>query len=284
MNLSRIISGTMNWGTWGVNHSNENMCKLISESFDSGINSFDHADIYGGYTTEESFGDAFAETGIKREDVFFISKCGIMYPSEKLPVKIKHYDYSEDHINKSVDNSLRNLKTDYLDCLLLHRPSPLMDISVIADTVKRLVKSGKIKSFGVSNFTASQMDMFKGKLDILYNQINLSLTHLDHMFDGTLEYMQANDILPMAYSPLGSYFKEENGKIKKVVDKLKNKYSCTDYQILISWLLKHPSRIYPVIGTTKSNRIKSTLESLKIEIDLIDWFELLEASVGKRVP
>ena len=284
MNLSRIISGTMNWGTWGVNHSNENMCKLISESFDSGINSFDHADIYGGYTTEESFGDAFAETGIKREDVFFISKCGIMYPSEKLPVKIKHYDYSEDHINKSVDNSLRNLKTDYLDCLLLHRPSPLMDISIIADTVKRLVKSGKIKSFGVSNFTASQMDMFKGKVDISYNQINLSLTHLDHMFDGTLEYMQANDILPMAYSPLGSYFKEENGKIKKVVDKLKNKYSCTDYQILISWLLKHPSKVYPVIGTTKSDRIKSTLESLKIEIDLIDWFELLEASVGKRVP
>ena len=284
MNLSRIISGTMNWGTWGVNHSKEDMCKLILESFDSGINSFDHADIYGGYTTEESFGDAFAKTGINREDVFFISKCGIMYPSEKLPIQTKHYDYSEDHINKSVDNSLKNLRTDYLDCLLLHRPSPLMDISVISDTVKRLIKSGKIKSFGVSNFTANQMNMFNGKLDISYNQINLSLTHLDNMFDGTLEYMQANDILPMAYSPLGSYFKEENGKIKKVVDKLKNKYDCTDYQILISWLLKHPSKVYPVIGTTKSDRIKSTLKSLEIEIDLIDWFELLEASVGKRVP
>jgi len=284
MSLSRIISGTMNWGLWGVNHSRQDMSKLISESFDSGINSFDHADIYGGYTTEESFGDAFAETGINREDVFFISKCGIMYPSEKLPIKTKHYDYSENHINKSVDNSLKNLRTDYLDCLLLHRPSPLMDISVISDTVKRLIKSGKIKSFGVSNFTANQMNMFNGKLDISYNQINLSLTHLDNMFDGTLEYMQANDILPMAYSPLGSYFKEENGKIKKVVDKLKNKYDCTDYQILISWLLKHPSKVYPVIGTTKSDRIKSTLKSLEIEIDLIDWFELLEASVGKRVP
>ena len=284
MNLSRIISGTMNWGTWGVNYSKEDMCKLILESFDSGINSFDHADIYGGYTTEVSFGDAFAETGINREDVFFISKCGIMYPSEKLPIQTKHYDYSEDHINKSVDNSLKNLRTDYLDCLLLHRPSPLMDISIISDAVKRLIKSGKIKSFGVSNFTANQMDMFKGKLDILYNQINLSLTHLDHMFDGTLEYMQANDILPMAYSPLGSYFKQENGTIKKVVDKLKKKYGCSDYQILISWLLKHPSKVYPVIGTTKSDRIKNTSGSLKIEIDLIEWFELLEASVGKRVP
>ena len=284
MNLSRIISGTMNWGTWGANYSKQEMCQLISESFDSGINSFDHADIYGGYTTEESFGDAFIDTGIKREDVFFISKCGIMYPSKKLPIKTKHYDYSEDHIIKSVNNSLEYLKTDYLDCILLHRPSPLMDINIIANTVEGLIKSGKIKSFGVSNFTADQMDMFKGKVEILYNQINLSLTHLDHMFDGTLEYMQANNILPMAYSPLGSYFKEGNDKIKKVVESLKDKYSCTDYQLLISWLLKHPSKVYPVIGTTKSDRIKKSMKSLKIEIELIDWFELLEASVGKRVP
>ena len=284
MNLSRIISGTMNWGTWGANYSKQEMCQLISESFDSGINSFDHADIYGGYTTEESFGDAFIDTGIKREDVFFISKCGIMYPSKKLPIKTKHYDYSEDHIIKSVNNSLKYLQTDYLDCLLLHRPSPLMDINIIANTVESLIKSGKIKSFGVSNFTADQMDMFKGKVEILYNQINLSLTHLDHMFDGTLEYMQANKILPMAYSPLGSYFKEESNKIKKVVESLKDKYSCTDYQLLISWLLKHPSKVYPVIGTTKSDRIKKSMKSLKIEIELIDWFELLEASVGNRVP
>ena len=284
MNLSRIISGTMNWGTWGANYSKLEMCQLISESFDSGINSFDHADIYGGYTTEESFGDAFIDTGIKREDVFFISKCGIMYPSKKLPIKTKHYDYSEDHIIKSVNNSLEYLQTNYLDCLLLHRPSPLMDINIIANTVEGLIKSGKIKSFGVSNFTADQMDMFKGKVEILYNQINLSLTHLDHMFDGTLEYMQANKILPMAYSPLGSYFKEGSNKIKKVVESLKDKYSCTDYQLLISWLLKHPSKVYPVIGTTKSDRIKKSMKSLKIEIELIDWFELLEASVGNRVP
>ena len=284
MNLSRIISGTMNWGVWGVNHSKKDICKLISESFDSGINSFDHADIYGGYTTEESFGDAFADTGINREDVFFISKCGIMYPSEKLPIKIKHYDYSEDHIIKSVDNSLNYLKTDYLDCLLLHRPSPLMNIHIISNTVKSLIKSGKIKSFGVSNFTANQMDMFKGKVEIIYNQLNLSLTHLDHMYDGTLDYMQANDILPMAYSPLGSYFKEQDGKIKKVVDKLKKKYDCTDYQLLISWLLKHTSKVYPVIGTTKPDRINKSVDSLKIKIELVDWFELLEASLGKRVP
>ena len=284
MNLSRIISGTMNWGTWGVNYSKKEMCQLISESFDSGINSFDHADIYGGYTTEKSFGDAFADSGIKREDVFFISKCGIMYPSEKLPIKIKHYDYSEAHLIKSVDNSLKYLKTDYLDCLLLHRPSPLMDVSIIAHTINSLIKIGKIKGFGVSNFTTSQMEMFRGKVKILYNQINLSLTHADLMFDGTLEYMQVNNILPMAYSPLGSYFKNENNELKKVVNKLKNKYNCSDYQLLISWLLNHPSKIIPIIGTTKSDRIKNSVKSLKIQIELIDWFELLEASIGNRVP
>ena len=207
-----------------------------------------------------------------------------MYPSEKLPIKIKHYNYSEDHIIKSVNNSLKYLKTDYLDCLLLHRPSPLMDSSVIANTINSLIKSGKIKSFGVSNFTTSQMEILRGKVEILYNQINLSITHVDHMFDGTLEYMQANNILPMAYSPLGSYFKDENKKLKKVVDKLKNKYKCTDYQLLVCWLLNHPSKIYPVIGTTKTNRMRKSIKSLKIQIDLIDWFELLEASVGKRVP
>ena len=284
MNLSRIISGTMNWGTWGVNYSKQEMRQLISESFDSGINSFDHADIYGGYTTEKSFGDAFANSGINREDVFFISKCGIMYPSEKMPIKIKHYDYSKDHIIKSVDNSLKYLKTDYLDCLLLHRPSPLMDVSIVTDTINSLIKSGKIKSFGVSNFTTSQMEMFKDKVEILYNQINLSLSHVEHMFDGTLEYMQVNNILPMAYSPLGSYFKDENDKLNKVVEKLKNKYDCTDYELLLCWLLNLPSKIYPVIGTTKSDRIKKSIKSLKIQIDLIDWFELLEASQGKRVP
>ena len=284
MNLSRIISGTMNWGTWGVNYSKQEMRQLISESFDSGINSFDHADIYGGYTTEKSFGDAFSDSGINRDDVFFISKCGIMYPSEKMPIKIKHYDYTKDHIIKSVDNSLKYLKTDYLDCLLLHRPSPLMDSSVIANTINSLIKSGKIKSFGVSNFTTSQMEILRGKVEILYNQINLSLTNVEHMFDGTLEYMQANNILPMAYSPLGSYFKNENNELNKVVDKLKNKYDCTDYELLISWLLNHPSKIYPVIGTTKPDRMRKSIKSLKIQIDLIDWFELLEASQGKRVP
>jgi predicted oxidoreductase len=274
----------MNWGTWGVNHSSDKMSELILSAFNNGINSFDHADIYGGYTTEETFGEAFLKTGINRENVFFISKCGIMYPSEKLPIKVKHYDYSERHLIQSVENSLKNLKTDYLDCFLLHRPSPLMDISEISNTITRLLEENKIRSFGVSNFTISQMEMFKDKLNISFNQINLSLTNLDSIFDGTLEYMQANNIIPMAYSPLGQYYKTENTRLKEIVDLFSKKYNCSDDQLLISWLIKLPSRVYPVIGTTRVDRINNSLGSLKIDIETSDWFEILEASVGKRVP
>ena len=274
----------MNWGTWGVNHSSDKMSELILSAFNNGINSFDHADIYGGYTTEETFGEAFLKTGINRENVFFISKCGIMYPSEKLPIKVKHYDYSERHLIQSVENSLKNLKTDYLDCFLLHRPSPLMDISEISNTITRLLEENKIRSFGVSNFTISQMEMFKDKLNISFNQINLSLTNLDSIFDGTLEYMQANNIIPMAYSPLGQYYKTENTRLKEVVDLFSKKYNCSDDQLLISWLIKLPSRVYPLIGTTRVDRINNSLGSLKIDIETSDWFEILEASVGKRVP
>ena len=273
----------MNWGTWGANHSSEKMSQLILSAFNNGINSFDHADIYGGYTTEETFGEAFLKTGINRKNVFYISKCGIMYPSEKLPIKVKHYDYSEKHLIQSVENSLKNLKTDYLDCFLLHRPSPLMNISEISNTINHLLKENKIRSFGVSNFTSSQMEMFKGKLKISFNQINLSLTNLDSIFDGTLEYMQTNDIIPMAYSPLGQYYKTDNTKLKEVIDIFTKKYNCSDDQLLLSWLIKLPSGVYPVIGTTKVNRINKSLGSLKIDIEISDWFEILEASVGKRV-
>ena len=284
MSLSRIIAGTMNWGLWGNNYSGEQMSKLILESFNTGINSFDHADIYGGYTTEETFGEAFLKTGINRHELYYISKCGIMYPSDKLPIKVKHYDYSSKHIINSVENSLINLKTDYLDCLLLHRPSPLMDVSEISETINKLFKEGKIKSFGVSNFNASQIDMFKNKVKVSFNQINLSLTTLDPIFDGTIEYMQKNDIVPMAYSPLGSCFKDNNETIEISLNNFSKKYNCSKDQLLLAWLMKLPSKVHPVIGTTKSERIIKSAESISINLNTIDWFEILESSLGKRVP
>ena len=284
MNLSRIISGTMNWGSWGANYSYKEISELIKCAYENGIYSFDHADIYGGYTTEEAFGKAFKLSGIDREKVTYISKCGIMYPCEKLKIDVKHYDYSKSHIIKSVENSLKNLNTDYLDCLLLHRPSPIMDIQEITDTINYLIDKKMVRSFGVSNFTVSQMSLIEKHLKISFNQINFSLTNYQPMFDGTLDYMQINNIIPMAYSPLGNFFSSNNKVLSEKIKKMCSKYSCSQDQILINWILRHESKIYPVIGTTKKERIIKSSEVKDFEINLIDWFELLEASMGKRLP
>lgn len=284
MNLSKIVAGTMNWGSWGAKYTPTEISELINCAFENGINSFDHADIYGGYTTEEDFGKAFKLSGIDREKVTFISKCGIMYPCDKLKIDVKHYDYSKDHIIKSVENSLKNLNSEYLDCLLLHRPSPIMNINEIGDTIEELIGCGKIKSFGVSNFTVSQMRLIKKRIKISYNQINFSLTNYKPMFDGTLDYMQSENITPMAYSPMGVYFSSENKILSQIVKKMSVKYSCDEDEILLSWLNKHESGIHPVIGTTRKERIKKSPRTVNINLDLIDWFELLEASMGKRLP
>ena len=287
MNYSKIISGTMNWGAWGSNLSTKKVADLIVNSIEFGINTFDNADIYGGYTTEELFGNGLAESGIERERIKIISKFGIMYPSDKLPINIKHYNYSKDHIIKSVENSLKNLKTDYIDCVLLHRPSPLMNINDISDTINKLLKSGKIKSFGVSNFSAQHIQMFDDKVKIDCNQIQCSLTHLEPIYDGTLDYMQTKKIKPMAWKPLGEFYKADNNQIDRIKEKVKKftkKYNCSETQILLAWLIKHPSNIIPVVGTTKIDRLKESIDSIITDIELVDWFEILEASEGKRVP
>ncbi|MBC8305448.1 MAG: aldo/keto reductase [Pelagibacterales bacterium] len=287
MNYSKIISGTMNWGAWGSNLSTKKVADLIVNSIEFGINTFDNADIYGGYTTEELFGNGLAESGIERERIKIISKFGIMYPSDKLPIKVKHYDYSKGHIVKSIENSLKNLKTDYIDCVLLHRPSPLMDINEISDTINELLNSGKIKSFGVSNFSAQHIQMFDDKVKIDCNQIQCSLTHLEPIYDGTLDYMQTKKIKPMAWKPLGEFYKADNDQIDRIKEKVKKftkKYNCSETQILLAWLIKHPSNIIPVVGTTKIDRLKESIDSIITDIELVDWFEILEASEGKRVP
>ena len=195
MNLSRIISGTMNWGVWGVNHSKQDICKLILESFDSGINSFDHADIYGGYTTEADFGNAFKTCSIDRENVQFITKCGIQMPCEARPLNVKYYDYSSSHIRFSVENSLRNLKTEYIDLLLLHRPSPLMEASEICDVFYKLREEGKVNQLGVSNFTTSQIKLLQKEISLNWNQIECSLSYEIPLFNGILDYLKTENIV-----------------------------------------------------------------------------------------
>ncbi|MDB4642965.1 aldo/keto reductase [Flavobacteriaceae bacterium] len=285
--FSKIIAGTMTWGAWGKNYTTSEMSNLIEDSLELGISTFDHADIYGGYTTEADFGEAFNQSNVDRSMVQFITKCGIQYPSEQRPLEVKHYDYSAEHIIWSTEKSLQNLKTDYIDVLLLHRPSPLMDPKEIAKAFDHLKSQGKVKSFGVSNFTASQLSLLSSENLIEWNQIECSLTQSNLMFDDTLNYMSINQIGAMAWSPLGSYFKEDNNqnkRIKPLLSKMCSTYNASEDQILLAWLLHHPANIHPVVGTTQKERLKDAVDALSIKLKIQDWFLLLEASWGHKVP
>ena len=287
MKYSRLIAGTMTWGTWGKQLSTKEMANLMQHCISNKITTFDHADIYGAYTTESDFGKAFSLSGIQREDIQLISKCGIQYVCENRTNKVKHYNYSKDYIIWSVEESLKSLNTDYLDLLLLHRPSPLMIAEEIAEAITILKKDGKIRDFGVSNFTPSQMEMIGLRMDIDVNQIEFSLTEHSAMHDGTLDYMKTCGIKPMAWSPLGSVFREDTEqtrRIHKQLGELMAKYNATEDQLLLAWILKHPSGIYPVIGTTNKDRLKLAVEAQKIDLDLEDWFLILVASQGHKVP
>ena len=277
----------MTWGVWGKQFSTSEMEAMIRHCVSVGISTFDHADIYGGYTTESEFGKAFAASGINRTSIQLITKCGIQYTGGNRDNKIKHYDYSKDYIIWSVEESLKNLQTDYLDLLLLHRPSPLMQPCEIAEAITILKKDGKIIEFGVSNFTAAQMDMIGLRIDVNVNQIECSLTTHQAMHDGTLDFMISNGIKPMAWSPLGNVFKEDTEqtrRIHKALGLLHDKYNATEDQLLLAWLLKHPSGIVPVVGTTNKKRLQQAIDATKIELELEDWFTVLVAAQGHKVP
>lgn len=286
-NYSRIIQGCMTWGVWGKKFDNRQMIDAMHHCVDQGITTFDHADIYGDYTTEGEFGNAFAKADISRDTIQLISKCGIQMKGDaRAENTIKHYQYNKEYIITSAERSLKKLKTDYLDLFLLHRPSPLMDVDEISEAVAQLKHQGKIKDFGLSNFSPMQTRLFSTTSEVTVNQIEISITERSSLTDGSLDYMVTKGITPMSWSPLGSVFREDtpqNNRIKKKLKELGEKYKATDDQMLLAWLLKHPSNIHPVIGTTNTARITNAAKALDIKLDLKDWFELLEASVGEEV-
>lgn len=287
LRYSKLIVGTMLWGVWGMSMTKEMRTRLIHTAYDLDMTSFDHADIYGNYTTEKDFGAAFKAAGISRDKVQFISKCGIAMIAESKPYRTKHYKYDANYIIESVHTSLRNLNTHYVDLQLLHRPSPLMHPEEIAKAVEHLITSGKIRSFGVSNFTPSQLSLLSKHLPISANQIEISATHNIPMFNGQLDYCMEHNIIPMGWSPLGLLKQTEDkwpSKLKTALAVLCEKHNTTYAPLLLAWLLKHPSRIHPIVGTTKPSRLNEVSKALEIHFDDEDWFFLLESVREKPCP
>lgn len=284
--LADIIIGCMTWGKWGKNFSSQEMINLIHTCIEQGNTSFDHADIYGDYTTETAFGNAFKQSGVEREQVQLISKCGIQYVGESRNNSVKHYNYTKEYIIWSVETSLKNLQTDYLDVLLLHRPSPLMHPAEISEAVTVLQEQGKIIDFGVSNFTPSQMELLQTNVPISTNQFEFSLVQNTAIDNGVLDYLQTHKMHAMCWSPLGGFFglnTPQAERINKVLSEFTEKYNATADQLLLAWILKHPAKVSPVIGTSNSTRIQLANAAKDIHLSLEDWFILYEASRGYKV-
>lgn len=285
-NLSPIIAGTMSWGKADKNLTTQEMAHLIKICAENKITTFDLADIYGSYTTEAEFGKGFTASNVQRDKIQLISKCGIQH-TEGRNNKMKHYDYSKEYIIWSVENSLKNLQTEYLDVLLLHRPSPLMVADEIAEAVEKLKKEGKIKDFGVSNFTSSQTELIRQKTAVNFNQIQFSATQYQAMTDGSIDYMQQHHITPLSWNPLGTVFREDveqTRRLKKLLVGLVEKYGVGSDTILLAWILKHPAKIKPVAGTVNIARIQALMKAVDLQMDTQDWFSIWTESMGHKVP
>ena len=289
--ISRLVHGHWRLHDWKI--SNKDLLKLTQQAIEIGITTFDHADIYGNYTCEKLFGDALDLKKGLRKDIQIITKCGIKLISDKFPEqKIKYYDYSFKHIVSSVENSLTNFKTDYIDLLLLHRPSPFFNPEEAAEAFSYLKKSGKVLHFGVSNFNAQQYEMLNSYTEekLVTNQVEISPYCIEHFENGNIDYFLKERIKPMAWSPLAGG-KIMNSKDKKrqrifrvlseVADELKA--DSTD-KVIYSWLLNHPVSIIPIAGSGKIERLKIAAEALSIKMNTEHWFKIYTASTGKELP
>lgn len=288
--LSPLVIGSWKWGKWGANLSTGALKNIIDTCIDLGITSFDHADIYGHYTDEAAFGKALDHQSNIRSRIQIVTKCGIMLKcSERPEYRLKHYNASKAHIIQSVENSLEAFRTDYIDLLLIHRFDYLLAIDEVAEAFTALKTEGKVRSFGVSNFTTSQFEMLDSVFPLITNQVEISLLQRSCFSNGILDQAQKLRRAPMAWSPLasGRFLSEEDPAARRILlvaKPLMEKYNATLDQIYINWLLMHPSNIIPIIGTSKIERIQSACQAQSFKMTVEEWYELWIAADGKDVP
>jgi len=287
--LSSPIAGCMRWGVWGGGFETADYQAMIVLCLEAGITSFDHADIYGDYTTEAEFGKALKDSPYLRQEIQIITKCGIQLPSKpNANHKIKSYNTSSKHIIESVNQSLINFGTDYIDVLLIHRPDPLLNPYEVAKAIDELKQRGKILQFGVSNFMPQHTNALKRYTTIEYNQLEISIINLMPFINGCLDNCIKHQITPMAWAPLGGGIFTDEGhpsfrSIIATASSLAKEYNTGINQILISFLLAHPAGIIPVMGTTKIDRLIQAKAASDIQLSREDWYRLYLASSGEEL-
>jgi predicted oxidoreductase len=278
------------YGFWRWDDANASdvhtMEKIVNLCLELGINTFDHADIYGGYQCEELFGNILKQRSFKREDVVLFTKCGIRIPHPSRPdVKIKYNDTSAAHIMKSVDNSLQKLGTDYIDIFLLHHFDPLANLEETALTLERLRTSGKIRNIGVANFSVFQHQLLASylKVPIVTNHIELNLLNTTALDNGQVDYIKQRYMRPLAAAPLAGG-RIENGtdetavRIHYKLGMIAKKYNANIESVAVAWLVKLGA--LPLIGTLNEQRIRNIVNAFNFDLEKQDWYELYAASHG----
>ena len=286
--MSRIVAGAWRMSDW--NWSAQERLRWIEQCVELGVTTFDHADIYGGYTVETLFGEALALAPALREKLQLVTKCGICLTSPARSAhRVKHYDTSFDHIVSSVENSLRVLGTDHIELLLIHRPDALMDADVVASAFTHLQLQGKVLHFGVSNFTVAQFELLQSRFPLVTNQIELHPLYLAPLTDGTLDQCQQRRIQPMIWSPLagGRLITSPEAtavRVRKALEAVGTRRGVSLATMAFAWLLRHPSRPIPVAGSRRIEAMREAVAALDVKLDAQDWTEIWAAGSGHEVP
>ncbi|GGD78680.1 aldo/keto reductase [Caballeronia grimmiae] len=286
---SKVVAGMWRVREWNMSAAALN--RYVQESMALGVTTFDHADIYGGGEVEALFGDALAQTPSLRGKMQIVSKAGIRpRGSSAGAVGVKHYDTSRVYLQAAVERSLQRLKTDYLDLFLIHRPDHLANNDEIADAAESLIQQGKIRAFGVSNFTPRQFDSLRAKIALATNQIEFSPFELQALDDDVFTALSAAAVSPMIWSALGGgrLFSETDElavRLRQELTTLAEKYNAPSWiSIAYAWIFTLPCAPYVLVGSRRVESLQQALDGLGVRLNREDWYAILEAARGKPVP
>lgn len=289
LSLSRIVYGMWRLTDRGADRSEAAVRGKIDACLDQGITTFDQADIYGDYESQPALGAALKADPSLRERIEIVTKCGIKLKSAKAPDRrVKHYDTSAAHIRQSVDDALRLMGIEHIDLLLIHRPDPLMDHRETGAALDEVVAAGKVRAVGVSNFLRHDWELLQSATEnaLVTNQIELSLLRPDPFANGEVAFLQERGLPPMAWSPLGggALFTDAKADLRARLAEIGAGYGVDETAVAIAWLLAHPSRVMPVVGTNDLARIRALSDATRVPLDRETWFELYERALGHAVP
>ena len=284
--VSPAVYGFYRWED-DLNAASVTMEKIVNLCLDLGINTFDHADLYGSYECEELFGKVISQKSFRREDLVLFTKCGLRVPHASQPdVRVRHYDTSAKHINKSVEQSLRKLQTDYIDVFLLDHLDPISNLEETAIALEKLKKSGKVKNIGVSNFSVFQHQLLASYLPtpIVSHHIELNVLNTAALDNGQIDYIKQRYMRPIVSAPAAKG-RITHGtdaiavRVREKLQELGDKYGVDIESVAVAWLIKLGA--LPLIGTKEEQRIKNIANAFNVQLDNQDWYELYGASRGE---